>query len=360
MKKNLRFGFASIILMAVVFGCGQKGTIKIGAVLPLTGDAAQAGLNTKLGMDLAVEEINNTGGLNGRKIEIVYEDCQGQPKLAVSAMQKLAEVDKVPAVVDNSLSTVTLSIAPVAEAKKVVVLATGASSPKISSAGDYIFRIWNSDDLEGEVMAGYTVDSLKLGQISVLYINNDYGLGLQGVFQKNVETQGGRLVAQEVFQPGSKDFKNELTKLLKNKSQAIYLVGYPTECSGIIKQLKRFGYRGLILGTIVMADPIVQQALKETGYVCYYPVPKQPDLQNPSIAKFIEAFKKKYQKDPPMLADVGYDAVKLIAMGISSTQEYRGETIKNYFYGMQGYGGASGYLKFDKNGDVKKPVVVVK
>ena len=280
-KMVLIFLVLSFIVAAI--NCGNKEEfIKIGAILPLTGDGAQAGANTKSGIDLAVEEINKAGGINGHMVEIVYEDCQGQPKLAVSAMQKLTDIDKVPAVIDNSLSNVTLAIAPIAESKKVILLATGASSPKISNAGDYVFRIWNSDDLEGEVMAQYAINSLKIKDAAILYINNDYGLGLQQVFKKNFARLGGNIVSKIVFQAGKKDFKTQITKILQNKFNAIYLVGYPTECTGIIKQLRRLGYNGMILGTIVMTDPIVQKVLKETGYVCYYPVPKQPDKQNPT------------------------------------------------------------------------------
>lgn len=365
MKNLYRTSILFVVLLALAIGmitCGEKEkVIKIGAILPLTGDAAQAGVNTKLGIDLAIEEINKAGGINGHIVEVVYEDCQGQPKLAVSAMQKLTDIDKVAAVIDNSLSNVTLAIAPIAESKKVILLATGASSPKISHAGDYVFRIWNSDDLEGDVMAQYAIGNLKIKQTAILYINNDYGLGLQQVFKENFERLGGDIVAKEMFQAGEKDFKNQITKILQNSFTAIYLVGYPTECSGTIKQLKRLGYNGMILGTIVMADPIVQKAIQRTGYICYYPVPKQPDIQNPAVAKFIEAFKKKYEKEPPMLADVGYDAARLIFMGMSSGQDnYDGKTIKNYFYKMSKYDGASGSIKFDSNGDVRKPIIVVR
>ena len=364
MKKSIIMVMIGILILTLILiiSCSKKeNIIKIGAVLPLSGDAAQAGVNTKLGIDLRVEEINNSGGIDGKTLQIIYEDCQGDPKLAVSSLQKLINIDKVCAVIDNSLSNVTLAMAPIANENEVVLLATGASSPKISDAGDYIFRIWNSDDLEGNVVAEYAFEDLTIKKIALFIINNDYGLGLQKVFKNKFIELGGEVITQEMFNAGDKDFKNQITKILQNKFEAIYLVGYPTECSGVIKQLKSLGFKGIIIGTIVMADPIVQEAVKITGYDCYYPVPQQPDPNSPTVANFINAFKTKYNQEPPMLADVGYDAINIIANAIKSTKKkMNGTVIKEYFYKMPEYNGASGSFKFDNNGDVRKPITVIK
>ncbi|MCF7859893.1 MAG: ABC transporter substrate-binding protein [Candidatus Cloacimonetes bacterium] len=364
MKRIIIIGLIGLLVVSsfVFVSCSKKeNIIKIGAVLPLTGDAAQAGVNTRLGIDLKVEEINNSGGIDGKILQIIYEDCQGDPKLAVSSIQKLISIDKVSAVIDNSLSNVTLAMAPIANENEVVLLATGASSPKISDAGDFIFRIWNSDVLEGDVVAEYAYKELSLKKIALMIINNDYGLGLQKVFKNKFEGIGGTIITREMFSPGDKDFKNQITKLLQNNFEAIYLVGYPTECSGVIKQLKNFGYKGIIVGTIVMADPIVQKAVEETGYDCYYPIPKQPDQNDPSVANFMNTFNEKYDQEPPMLADVGYDAIDIITNAlIDSKGKEDGILIKEFFYKMPEYNGASGTFKFDKNGDVKKPIIVIK
>src|SRR5438552_4072539 len=157
---------AAVIVTLILAGCGksseqtppssdQARPIKIGAVLPLTGNSALWGVPTKEGVELATEIVNAKGGVNGRKIQVIFEDSTGDPKTAISAVQKLLKTDGVCAIVDNSNSSVTLAIAPVMEQNHTVLLVTGASSPKIAKAGDYIFRIWNSDALEGELIAKY-------------------------------------------------------------------------------------------------------------------------------------------------------------------------------------------------------------
>lgn len=334
--------------------------IRIGAILPLTGNAANAGINTKMGIDLALQKINDAGGVDGKLIEIIYEDCQGQPSKGVSAIQKLINVDKVQSIIDNSLSNVTLAIAPIADTNRIIIISTGASSPKISSAGDYIFRIWNSDELEGEIVAKYASDSLKIKNYGTIYINNEYGIGLKNVFEKSVSDLDATIKFSDAFQPNSKDFRSLISKFMKKKLNTIYLVGYPEECSSIIRQLKELGFNGTILGTIVMADPIVQNALTQTKYVTYYPLPVSPDTTNKAFSIFLNDFRSKYNEDPPILAGEGYDALNILIKAISETSVYSGSTIKDYLYKMELFNGASGMIKFDLNGDVRKPIKIIK
>jgi branched-chain amino acid transport system substrate-binding protein len=163
-------------------GGGSRSTVKIGAVLPLTGDSAAWGDQGRKGIEVAVREVNDSGGVNGQPIEVVYEDSQANPRLAVSAISKLISVDKVPAVVGDAVSATTLAMAPIAEETQVVLIAPLASAPAISDAGKFIYRVWPSDMLEGS-----EVSKWAHGQgykcVSVLYIYTDYGFGLLKVFQ---------------------------------------------------------------------------------------------------------------------------------------------------------------------------------
>ena len=131
----------------------EEKVVKIGAILPLTGDAAKYGESAKEGIELAIKEINAEGGVKGHKIEIIYEDSQGLPTTGVSAFQKLITSNRVPAVIGGLFSSVTLAIAPIANREHVVVLSPTSSAPAITKAGDYIFRNCASDIFEGKIMA---------------------------------------------------------------------------------------------------------------------------------------------------------------------------------------------------------------
>lgn len=334
--------------------CAEKGEIKIAAVLPLTGDAASAGQDTKLGIDLAVSIINEDGGVNGRPIKVIYEDSKADPQTGVSALRKAITVDKVQYVIDNSISSVTLAMAPIAEENKVVLLATGATAPSISDAGDFIFRIWNSDVIEGQTIAPYAFDSLGTKRVAILYINNDYGLGLRDVF---TEAFKGEAVAQETYDPGLNDFRTQLAKILKESPDAIYLIGYPQECSSILRQAKELGFKGLWFGTVVMLNPVVIEAIQQTDYEMYAPVPVFPLDNEEHVAEFIEAFQKEYNQDPPILAKVGYDAVFLYKKAVE-LGGVKGPQLQKGLMKIRNFLGVGGVIEFDENGDVHKPMAV--
>jgi branched-chain amino acid transport system substrate-binding protein len=189
-KKHIIIG--AVLLLAVIAGAclqdTQSDEIKIGAILPLTGEAAEYGEDAKLGIDLAVEEINAAGGINGKMIQVVYEDSQATPSQGVAAIQKLITVDKVPVIIGAMASSVTLAIAPIAEENKVVLLSPASTAPQITEAGDYIFRNEVSDAYGGKAQAELTWDELGIKNVAILCINNDYGVGTADTFKKNFGT----------------------------------------------------------------------------------------------------------------------------------------------------------------------------
>jgi branched-chain amino acid transport system substrate-binding protein len=345
-------------LMVFSFGCAKKEEkeIKIGAILPLTGDAAEWGNNTKNGIDIAVDKINNAGGINGKKIKILYEDTQGTPQNGVSAIQKLIDIEKVPAIIDDSMSSVTLAMAPIAEKNKVVLLSTGATAPKISEAGDYIFRIWNSDDLEGKISANFVKNELKFRNAAILYINNDYGKGLEGVFKKEFENLGGKILISENFGQSDTDYKTQLTKIKNMKPEVIYLVGYPKEISLILKQASELRVNSKIIGTVTFEDPNIIRLAGKAAEGVIYPYPVEPNKSDKAVSEFLNSYKAKYSKDPGITCDVGYDAVNMIAEAVRLSKGFKGEDVQRGLMMIKDFHGASGVMTFDKNGDVSKPI----
>lgn len=356
MKKTFFLLFAITFLLS----CNQnnKEEITIGAILPLTGDYAIAGINTKKGIDLAVSLINRQDGINGKKIKVVYEDTKGEPKLGVNAVTKLIDVNKVDYIIDNSISSITLAVAPIVEKNKVVLMATGASSPKITKAGDYIFRIWNSDNFEAEIMASFAEDSLNIDNIGIFFMQNDFGIGLKEAFSDNFNDENILIV--ESFSGNKNDYNTELIKLLSNEIDAIYLVGYSSDCITIIEQLKKLNFKGILLGTSVMLDENVSNSVKNSNLSLYYPVPKSVDSKDSKYIDFNKKYFEKYNSEPPPLSDVGYDATMLLYNALNDLDNYNGTKIKDRLYQIKEYYGASGTFSFDENGDVKKPIQIIK
>lgn len=357
-RTSISIFFAVIIMVIIVMiwktTTPKQEAITVGATLPLSGDAAIWGKNTQEGIDLAVEEINASGGVLGQRLSILYEDTRALPKEGVTAYRKMTTVNKVKVIIDDSVSGVTLAMAPLAQKDHVVILATGATAPKISDAGDYIFRIWNSDAYEGEVAADYAYETLRLRHVAILYINNEYGKGLEQVFRSRFVARGGNIPISESFAQSATDIKTQLTKILAAGPDGIYVVGYPKEIPIALKQAKELGLSLPLLGTVAMQDPQLIQTAGEAAEGLMFPYPKEPSGGH--VDRFIEAFREEYGKDPGITADVGYDAVKMIARAIEITRGSTGEDIRKGLNMLKDYPGVSGVMTFDSNGDVHKPM----
>ncbi len=339
-----------------IFGCKkqEEKEIEVGAILPLTGDAAIYGNEIKKGMDMSLEEINQNGGINGKVIKIIYEDDAGDAKTGVSALTKLIKVDKVPVVIGGAMSSVASAIAPIAQQNGVVLLSPTATAPDLSNIGNYFFRIWPSDNYDGTIMADFATKELRLSRFSILYVNNDYGKGIEEVFKNRVEENGGKILSSEGYEIGATDFKSQLTKIKSHDPEAIYLPGYYKELAGILKQAKELGIKSKILSVNSFYNPnlIKLAGSAAEGAIFTYPV-FDAESSTPIIKNFVSKFSQKYSKKPDAFAAQGYDALKIVAYAIKHGG-FNSEEIQKAMSKINNYIGVSGRMSFDTNGDVVK------
>jgi branched-chain amino acid transport system substrate-binding protein len=333
--------------------------IVIGAILPLTGDGAMYGEWTKKGIDLAINEENQKGGINGKKIKILYEDTQQKPDLGVAAFKKLILIEKVQAVIGELSSSVTLAVAPVANQNKIVLLSPAASSPKITDAGDYIFRVCASDIFEGKVMAEFSMNKLKYKKVSILYINNEYGLGIKNVFNSVYIENGGEIVSIESFDQGTSDFRTQLLKIKVTNPQAIYLVGYAPEMAIALRQIKELRIKVPILSSYEAENPkILEVSGNAAEGIIYSAYDYDPKKENLLVQSFVKEYKINYGEEPNIVAALGYDSAKIMIEALKEARVISGDEIKNSLYNIKKYPGVTGITSFDRNGDVEKSVII--
>jgi len=366
MKRLMTNNRLLITLLTVVFiitgagfsGCAKKEReIKIGVITPLTGGSAKYGEDIKRGYDLAVEEINEKGGIKGSKIGLIYEDSEGKPEKAVAAAQKLIQRDKVIAILGALWSSPTLAVAPIAEKSKVVLLSSGSSSPKVTDAGDYIFRNEISEAYGAEESAKLYFNA-GFKKIAIIYVNNDYGIGVRDVTKEIYRQLGGVVTASEAFEQDEKDFRTQLLKIKKTNPDAILIVSYK-EAILILRQMKELGIKKQVLGTPLFEDPeIIEKAgdVAEGAIYSYYGT-FDPKSEEARIKEFMEKFRKEYGVDPEYYAPIGYDAIKIFQLAIEKGG-LKPEQIKNALYQIKDFAGLSGTTSFDENGDVIKPVIL--
>jgi branched-chain amino acid transport system substrate-binding protein len=319
----------------------------------LTGDAAVWGQNVKKGVTLALDEVNEKGGVKGKKIEVIYEDSEGLPNKAVTALNKLVDTNKVPAVIGDVASSAVLSMAPIAERRQVVLLSPGASNPDITNAGEYIFRNWHSDAAEGSYLAELAYKTLKMRLVGIIYVNNAYGKGLEDVFSKTFTQLGGKIVAAESFRQNDTDFRSQLTRMREFNPDGIFMPGYPKEMPEVLKQAKQLGIRKQFLCPSAFEDPQILTLAGQAAVGVVYVYPKQGDSSKAHVATFYQNYEKRYGQPPGALSDTGYDALTLLVEAMRSSG-LRGPEIKDGLLKIKSFSGVAGETTFDQNGDIVK------
>ena len=350
----------ALVATAVGFsGCAKKAEeIKIGAILPLTGGAGKYGEDAKLGIDLAVDEINVQGRINGKKVKVIYEDNQSNPQQSVAAIRKLITVDKVPAIIGPMTSSAALAVAPIAEQSRVVLFSPAASAPAISKAGDYIFRNELSDAYGGVAQAGLTWIKLKIKGVAILHINNDYGVGVRDAFSKIFTNIGGQIVDIQSFEPDATDFRTQLTRIRQKSPESIFIISYK-ESIPILRQIKELGIKAQLLSTPVFEDKEVLEKAGDAaeGVIYVYYGGFDPQSRDELTRNFVESFKRKYNREPGYYSALAYDAMKILALAIEKGG-YKSEGIKKSLYDIKDFSGITGETAFDANGDVTKPAIL--
>jgi len=338
--------------------------IKIGAIIPLTGDNAIYGVAIKKGIDLAVKEINNRGGINEKKLVVVIEDSEANPLKGVNSFKKLITIDEVPMVIGAVFSAVTLAIAPIAEQNKIVLLSPTSSAVELSGVGDYIFRIYPSDSYDGDFLANFAIEELNAKTASVLYIQAASVTAIIKVFKKVFEERGGQILDMQGYSEGEKDFKSHIQKIKNSDPDIIFLPGYLKEMALQLRQLREFGVNKTILSISTFYDQIIFSLASDAANGILFSTPYfDTSVQNPVMQEFIKAYQLNYEESPNIWAGYGYDALNISALAIRnalSKRKITSEKIKEEFYLIRNYPGVTGLTTFDNNGDVVKELRIMK
>ena len=311
MKKFIGLTCAAFALLAASCSKGDGNTVKIGGVAPLSGNVAVYGVECKNGIDLAIEEINAAGGINGKLIEFICEDDEGSPDKTVNAFKKLTTKDGVKFVIGSLTSGCTQAITTLSQAGKIIQIAPAATAPAITDAGNYIFRACFIDPFQGTVGGKFAAVNLAKKRAAILYdIGNDYSVGLSENFKVSFEANGGQIVSTESYASGDKDFNAQLTKIKSANPDVVYLPDYYGTVALIAKQLRAQGIDTPIIGADGW-DGLTDNAGDEVlnGYYSnHYAV----DSTEAAVVKYVNAFRAKYNKDPNSFAALGYDSVYLL------------------------------------------------
>jgi branched-chain amino acid transport system substrate-binding protein len=361
-KLWILLGIALVVLSVILLvRCDRnrnQNTIKIGAVLPLTGSAAQWGGPARDAALMAVEEVNSKGGIKGKKVILEVEDDKCDQTTGVSAIQKIVATSKPIAINGAVCSSVSLAVAPIAESNRVVLISPASTTPLLTNAGDYIFRVIPTDALRGKIFAEYLY-SLGKRNVSLLYINNDGGLGNKEAFAANFQRLGGKIISTDAYPQDARDVRAQLTKVKQQRPDALVVVSYPDDTPIVMRQAQELAIGvPMFFQTEALDDAAVIQKADSAAEGAVYILPAKAEG---SVAdEFAKSYKEKYGRDPETFAAESYDVIKLVASILQNSPDLSAEALKTGLYATKNYAGASGNITFDQNGDVIKPMAIKK
>lgn len=338
-----------------------SGDIPVGVYGALTGGQAAFGTSTVNGVRIAAEEINAAGGVLGRKIRLVVEDDQGRAEEAASVVTKLITSDDVAVLIGENSSNQSLAAAPIAQSNGVPMISPSSTNPAVTEKGEYIFRVCFTDPYQGKALAAFVRSNLKLDNAAILVDKkNDYSVGLAGVFRKEFEAAGGKIVAEQSYSGGDTEFRPQLTAVKAQSPQAVFIPGFYTEVGQIAIQARDLGITAPLVGGDGWDSPVVIEiggkAIEGSYFSDHYFVGDT----RPVVQKFVAEYEKRHGKKPEATAALGYDALHIWANAARRANSIDKKLVRDQIAATKDYEGVSGTITMGADRNPIKPVAMIK
>jgi len=336
--------------------------VKIAAIFAKTGIAEKHNAPHVQLVELAVEEINNRGGLLGRPIELLILDNKSSPIGSSLAAEKAVQL-QVTAVIGAAWSSHSLQMAPVLQRAKIPMVTGSSTNPKVTLIGNYIFRTCFIDSFQAQAMAKFAYNDLGARTAIVLeIINEEFSLTLAELFASSFQQYGGKVILKGSYANDAVDFSNVLKEVKNLQPDVVYVPGYSRDCGLLIKQAISMGIQTTFLGADGWAGPLMYDFGGNFVEGHYYSAHWHYDVVFPQSVHLQQMYNQRYgTKIPHMNGPLTYDAVMLLADAIQRAGTLDRARIRDALSETKGFQGATGTITLDENGDpVNKPLVIMK
>jgi len=348
--------------MAVAPGCKQQkqnaNEILIGEYGSLTGATATFGQSSHEGLELALEQINKSGGVLGKQIRVITEDDRSDANEAVTAVQKLVNSDDVLAVIGEVASKRSLAGGGVCEQYHCPMLSPSSTNPDVTVEGGkvktYIFRICFTDTFQGRVDGKFGAGQGWKKIAMMTNVDEDYSKGLAKSFRAEY-TKAGTIVDEESYGGDTQDFKAQLSRIKQANPDAVYISGYYNEVGLILPQAREIGLGVPFFGGDGWDSPLTLALPAAQGN--FYSDHYSSEERRPEVQEFVKAFQDKYHKTPDAMAVLGYDAMRVMADAVKRAGKADRQAITDALAQTKDFPGASGTITIDTEHNARKPIV---
>lgn len=358
---------AALMVLSLLCGCNKSSppsaasaVIKVGEYASLTGKEAAFGQSSHDGTALAVDDLNAAGGVLGKQIQLTTEDDQSQAGQPSTDVRKLISDDGVVAILGEVASSRSLEAAPICQQNQIPMISPSSTNPKVTEAGDYIFRVCFIDPFQGTVMANFATRTLRLKTAAVLTdVTSDYSEGLAKFFKDSFTANGGKIVADQNYSGGDKDFSAQLTAIKAANPDGIFIPGYYTEVGLIVLQARQLGINTPLFGGDGWdGKPLLSiggSALEGTYFSDHF----SPKDTNAVVQDFVKKYQAKYNATPDAMAALGYDSMMLLADAIKRAGGTDGPKLRDALAATKDFPGVTGQITMDAERNASKPAVII-
>jgi len=355
MKKWLAVLVIFMFIVPLLAGCSSQkagddkaAPIKIGVVTSMTGERALTGQYTKNGVLMAIEDINAQGGINGRKLEAVFEDDNGNDAGAVNAYNKLSG-SGVSVILGPIYSNMDLAISPSIKKAEIPTLVMGSSNDLAKQKNQWMFQARTADAISATALAKYAANNLKLKKIAILHETDNFASGAAAVAKKTLEDMGNPPVLVESYNGGDKDFTPVLAKIKASGADGVLAWSQQVEAGLIMKQIKSLDLNIALIGSNSYITKIAIDLAKENAenvysvadYVATTPLAKGAD--------FAKRYKEKYKIDSEFNSAMNYDATTLAAEALKKAGSTDKNAVRQAMAAIKDFVGVSTTFTFDEN-----------
>jgi branched-chain amino acid transport system substrate-binding protein len=360
-SKGILTCFIVVLCMAFFAGAAiAADTIRIGVLAPLTGFAADDGINVKNSVIMAADKLNEEGGLLGKKVELVIYDDRADPKEAVALAYKLIEQDEVVGLVAGSYSFPTRAVAPIFNDEEIPLVSAYAIHPDITAAGKYCFRNGFLGTVEGKACAHVAVKNFNAKTVALIHADNDFGRTLaKGAHEYLIKNAPKTEIVYEAAYPfKEKDYKAYLSRIKALNPDVVIASGYFFQSGPMIKQAREMGIKSVFIGEEGSDSPQFLKIAGEAsdGFVMVTNLNRDDERQ--FVQDYISGYRARFGEDTCMVGASAYDAFVVITEGIRKAGTTKGSKVQQAIAEMDGLDGITGAISFTPEGEVVKPLQV--
>jgi branched-chain amino acid transport system substrate-binding protein len=353
---------ASLVVLSGCQGGGGEDEILIGHFGSMTGSEATFGTSTDHGIKMAVEELNASGGLLGKKVRLITYDDKGDAREAGTAVTRLVTKDGVAAVIGEVASGLSLAGAPICQENSVPMVSPSSTNPKVTKIGDMIFRVCFIDPFQGTVCAKFAREHEGLTASKAAILTDQaspYSVGLQEEFEKAFVAMGGTVVTKQTYQAGDQDFSAQLTSIRGSEPDVVFIPGYYTDAGNIALQARRLGLTVPLLGGDGWDSVKLGEIAGEAMDGCFYSNHYSQDDPAPRVQEFIKKYTELHKQTPDALAALGYDTARVVFEAIQRAGSTDGPAIAAELAKTKDFDGVTGKISIDAERNAIKPAVIL-